>query len=141
MRFRLWGESKRLEPERHLGPPENRPVDGNDDMLQIPGIRLLVFDILGRIAQVLHRYVQVNDRYDSAKRSQGLSSQSQGAPLSPSEVLTAKKQLDERIKDMTKRASLGMKARWAVKDKSALQGLLGELTALNDGLERLLPRN
>ena len=133
MRIRLWGESQGLgfvtDPSRARRNPS----------MDIREIRRLILDILGRIVQLLEKHMYVTKKYN-LEQSKHAGNEDGNSTLSLPDILSAKDRLDQRIGDLKKRNNILAKFRWSLHDKTALQGLLAELTALNDGLEHLLPR-
>ena len=103
-----------------------------DALLEIPGLRDLVMDILGRIQDVLEKWNTTMQRYT---RPTDFHSE-----VAATKIADASKKQKDQIKDNSKASSVGTKLRWALKDKAQLEELLNTLTALNDGLENLLPR-
>ncbi|OQE34327.1 hypothetical protein PENCOP_c022G01044 [Penicillium coprophilum] len=132
MRLNLWGKSRGLTNALNGGPRGN-------DLLEIGEMRRLILDILGRIAQLLEKHVQVTQKYRALADPQASEDVADSSSLSLPKVMAAKAKLDSRIADVSQRTSIGAKIRWALQDKNELTALLAELTALNDGLERLLP--
>ena len=120
--------SKKAQSEQRM---QGR-LDDIDVSLEIPGLRGLVMDILGRIHDVLEKWNTTMKRYAKPINSQP------DVPITT--IVDASKRQRDRIKDNTKASSLGVKLRWALKDKAHLEEILETLTGLNDGLENLLPR-
>ena len=134
MRMRLWGESQGFSSVT------NKPRARTADLMEVPEIRRLVLDILGRMIQLLEKHIQATKKGGSDEPTLALDPRHHPA-FSLSDVLKAKTRLDQRIANITKRNSFFAKIRWALKDKATLEGLVTELTYLNDGLDHLLPRN
>ncbi|KAJ5819505.1 hypothetical protein N7474_005096 [Penicillium riverlandense] len=132
MRLNLWGKSRGLSNAFNGGPRGN-------DLLEIGEMRRLILDILGRIAQLLEKHVHVTKKYRALADPQISEDIADSSSLSLPQVMVAKAKLDSRIADVSQRTSIGAKIRWVLQDKNELTALLSELTALNDGLERLLP--
>ncbi|KAJ0415340.1 prion-inhibition and propagation-domain-containing protein [Aspergillus carlsbadensis] len=132
MRLNLWGKSRGL----------TNALNGDrrvNSLLEIREMRRLILDILGRIAQLLEKHIQVSQKYRALADPHMSEEVDDSSSLTLPKVMAAKGRLDDRIADVSKRTSIGAKIRWALQDKNDLTALLSELTALNDGLERLLP--
>ncbi|KAI4158216.1 MAG: hypothetical protein LQ342_007663 [Letrouitia transgressa] len=93
-----------------------------DDLLEIPGIEALVTDILNHILVLLRETQEMSKKYERGhahdqSSANGLQTQSK-----------------------MEKHSTSTKLRWALKDKTAFISVLDSLTSLNDGLDKLLPR-
>lgn len=119
-------------------------LDLVDEDLEIPGLRDLTIEVLGRIQKTLDEWKAVGQRYGAAPGNKKMKSLS----VNLTELKASSKEAVSKIsskqsrqeKEISDRTRLVTKLRWAIKDKTALEDLLVQLTNLNDSLEKLLPR-
>ncbi|PYI08665.1 hypothetical protein BO78DRAFT_395530 [Aspergillus sclerotiicarbonarius CBS 121057] len=132
MRFRLWGECQGLMDSFYELPKKSNP-------LALPEIEGLILKSLGRVIQLFQKNLQTSR--DILAQSEPMISrrENNATALSLSNILDAKLRLEERIKMATLRDLVIAKFRMPVHKKPALHTLLGELTAVNNALERLIP--
>lgn len=146
LRLYLWGRNWGLviEPADPAssdvqGVKSATSLDTVDSDFEIPGLRDLTIEILGRIHAGLEEWKMVGERYGAATPK--------GVKTTPARTessqqllsgLTLKQENQQRdISDMNR---LKAKLRWAMKDKPVMDELLSKLISLNDSLEKLLPR-
>lgn len=119
--------------------PSLESLDNVDEELEIPGLRDLTLDVLGRIHKSLEEWKSVGSRYGVAtardEDSPGFSSH-----ISQDLVSSISERQAKQAKEISSRTKITSKIRWAIKDKQELQELLTKLTHFNDSLEKLLPR-
>ncbi|PMD31611.1 hypothetical protein L207DRAFT_519377 [Hyaloscypha variabilis F] len=120
------------------------PLDSVDEDWEIPGLRDLTIEILGRINKSLEEWKLIAARYGSAPSGKDDKARTDDATAlkeSSRELLAniASKQAG-KTKEISNRNKFTSKLRWALKDKQELEELLTKLTSLNDSLEKLLPR-
>ncbi|KIW94566.1 uncharacterized protein Z519_04542 [Cladophialophora bantiana CBS 173.52] len=107
-------------------------LDDIDAILEIPGLRGLVMEILGRIHDILEKWQKKMPKYATSTPAK--------PPDVPVSIVEAGQRQKSQIKDTSKSTSFVTKLRFAIKDKGVLEELLSNLTGFNDGLENLLPR-
>ncbi|TVY91032.1 hypothetical protein LAWI1_G006474 [Lachnellula willkommii] len=119
-------------------------LDIVDDDLDIPGLRDLTVEVLGRIHKALEEWKSIGQRYGVAAGNKKMKSldQSLGASegTSKESVANISTKQSGKEKEISDRTRFATKLRWAIKDKTTLEELLAQLTSLNDSLEKLLPR-
>ncbi|TVY84371.1 hypothetical protein LSUE1_G003762 [Lachnellula suecica] len=120
------------------------PLDSVDEDLEIPGLRDLTIEVLGRIRKALEEWRSVGRRYGAAPGNEKLNSMDEKGKEpkktfreSFSKISSKQSGQEMEISDRTRFTT---KLRWAIKDKTTLEELLMRLTNLNDSLEKLLPR-
>jgi hypothetical protein len=115
---RFWGL---LDPEDYT-----KIKDGTqnfDDLLEIPGIKALVNDILKQVLVSLEEVQKLSRKYSAVEPQVPTTN---GAPV--------------KAKPESKLSAIS-KLKWGIKDKASFEATLASLTSLNDGLEQLLPRS
>lgn len=165
LRLYLWGrhwglirESSKSRGKDKSGSDTDDETDGSnnaegaadssrdlvDEDLEIPGLRDLTVEVLGRIQKALEDWKAVGQRYGAAAGNKKIKSL-EAASEAPKETLkesvskVSSKQSGQE-KEISDRTRFTTKLRWAIKDKATLEELLSRLTNLNDSLEKLLPR-
>jgi hypothetical protein len=117
-------------------------LDSVDDELEIPGLRDLTIEVLGRIQKALEEWRSVGERYGAApgEKDKALVSV-QGSKRSSNDILsTVGSKQRSQAREISDRNRIAAKLRWALNDKTRLEGVLAKLTNFNDSLEKLLPR-
>lgn len=155
LRLYLWGRSWGLAIElKPVGDSENPSVEdgknggepvvtlinsGNevdvDDDLDIPGLKDLTVEVLGRISKALDEWRTIGQRYPVSTDETSASNE-----MSLQTVHEIRLKQKTREDEFSSRTKLTRKLRWAVTDRKVLEELLAKLTSLNDILEKLLPR-
>lgn len=111
-------------------------IDDLDVEYEIPGLRNMTIEILGRISKALQDWKAVGAKYGAARgpimSELGLESSEE----SLSTILLTQKM---QSKGISKGTSLTSKFRWAIKDKEELQDILKKLREYNNSLKDLLP--
>ena len=109
---------------------EEGSQDSHIGLLEIPEIRALITDVLNQMLVLLEDTRRISERYNG-------------------DLIDRQRSIDEPSRDRIgqlrarpdKRSSLPLpKVRWTLKDKPRFSSTLNSLTSLNDGLEKLLPR-
>ena len=112
-------------------------LDDVDRLLAIPGFRNMILDILGQMQRSLEKWDKTIQRYEVNLPDRLVAKGDEQKSLSSvSETASLQKKM---VKKHSSSAKVLSKIRWALKDKDELAELLTTLTALNDGLNNLLP--
>jgi len=123
---------------------ETPSLDSVDEDLEIPGLRDLTIEVLGRIQKALDEWKSVGQRYGAApgnKKMKTLTDNTMDLKASSKKAVSKiSSEQSGQEKEISDRTRFVTKLRWAIKDKTALEELLVQLTNLNDSLEKLLPR-
>lgn len=114
-------------------------LDNVDEDLEIPGLRDLTLEVLGRIHKSLEEWKSVGGRYGVAIGKDGGKSDTSGL-ISQDLLSSISQRQAKQAKEISSRNKITSKIRWAIKDKQELEELLTKLTNFNDSLEKLLPR-
>jgi len=154
LRLYLWGRSWGLAIELESNEKSNNAKDDAepdgqdveiqtsvnylhniDDDFDIPGLRDLTLEVLGRISKALDEWRAAGQRYGIA--SVGTTNVQDSSQQAIRDVKVKQRTQADEISTRTKLTS---KFRWALTDKTLLEGLLTKLTSFNDSLEKLLPK-
>ncbi|KAG4434207.1 hypothetical protein IFR05_010308 [Cadophora sp. M221] len=117
-------------------------LDDIDDEFQIPGLQKVAIDVLGRISKSLEEWRSITEKYQApagAKVAGSVVDPAAGQSSRDALSHVSSKQA-KQAKDISIRAKIIAKGRWALKDKQDLEDILAKLTRFNDGLQNLLPR-
>ena len=105
-----------------------------DDLLDIAGVQDLIIDILKQVLGLLGRTGKMSEKYEDKDRTMGEDSEKTTSETGPAETKP------EHFWTRLKKHGATARFRWALKDKSDFESVLIDLTSLNDGLDKLLPR-
>lgn len=151
---RYWGlveEIEVVEEGAHKIPNDSMKdngitlLDTVDEDHEIPGLKSLTVEILGRIHEALDEWKRIGQKYGRMEENQGAASAIEF--MAPEPRISAHRLLAKisakhyaKEKEVSLSNSVYSKLRWALKDKTGLEELLSRLTNLNDSLQKLLPK-
>jgi hypothetical protein len=69
-RLSLWAKNRGIDIQENQESASSETQPRKDDILEIPAVRQLVAEILGRMLQVLDRYTKIKDKYKSLQSDQ-----------------------------------------------------------------------
>ncbi|TGO51104.1 hypothetical protein BOTNAR_0367g00030 [Botryotinia narcissicola] len=147
----MWGRYWGLVEGIETIPIDSRKInditllDTVDEDHEIPGLKSLTVEILGRIHEALDEWKRIGQKYGKLEENRGTASATEF--MAPEPRISAHQLLAKisakhsaKEKEVSSSNSVYSKLRWALKDKTGLEELLSRLTNLNDSPQKLLPR-